>query len=523
MTPVTLEQLRAATDALGRPPGVGSAGGGGQAGRVGNLADGPTPAGAMELARAALARHGPAVQGQHGDEHTYVAARIAWNDHALSKEDSWTVLAEWNVTCLPPWDEAGLRKKLDSAVRHGADNRGRALRPGPQTPANEAGWRLAPVSSAALLAGDHRPDWLIPDVLVRGQPAIIGGPPKTLKTSIMVDLAVSLAAGKPFLARFPVSTPGRVMFSSGESGQATLAETLRRVSQAKGIDPAELDVHWQFDLPQLGRPADLAALRDGVAVLRPAVLILDPLYLSLLAGGDRAVDERSVFQMGSHLRQVAQVCLEHGTTPVLVHHARRGVKAGTVMDLEHFAYAGFAEFARQWLLLSRRMKYQRDGVHELWLAVGGSAGHGGQYRMTIDEGVSRDGGPDRRWAVSVRSDDDLAGGTDPGVDRRRTRETEQEDKVLAVIDTASTASSPTRNEISKKTGMNSANVNKVVDRLLATGRIEEHCYRKQTGASRRDVVGYRRPAAPPPERGGTGTGKPREPKRARRARNAKEE
>ena len=32
-------------------------------------------------------------------------------------------------------------------------------------------------------------------------------------------------------------------------------------------------------------------------------------------------------------------------------------------------YAGAAEFARQWILLSRREEYKSDGIHKLWLNI----------------------------------------------------------------------------------------------------------------------------------------------------------
>ncbi len=74
----------------------------------------------LEEARAALEAHGPAIEGQGGDQHTHVAARIVGNDFALSEAEAWPLLLGWNETCQPPWSESALRAKLQGGMRDGA-------------------------------------------------------------------------------------------------------------------------------------------------------------------------------------------------------------------------------------------------------------------------------------------------------------------------------------------------------------------------------------------------------------------
>lgn len=52
--------------------------------------------------------------------------------------------------------------------------------------------------------GDFRPTWLVKGALVLGEPGVIAGPMKTMKTSIAVDLALALTSGSPFLNRYEI-------------------------------------------------------------------------------------------------------------------------------------------------------------------------------------------------------------------------------------------------------------------------------------------------------------------------------
>ncbi len=268
------------------------------------------------------------------------------------------------------------------------------------------------LTSAEFDAAAYRQEFLIKDVLVAEQPCVIGGRSKVCKTGVAVDLVVSLGSGTPFLGHF-ATKPCRVAFWSGESGAATLQGKARRCAEARGVALADCSVFWAFDLPKLGRGDHLAAMAGLVQAHSLDVIVVDPLYLSLLEG-DESGKPSDLFFMGSKLLPLSELGQATGCTIVLLHHFRKS-NAGNHDDeqvaLEELSQSGVAEWARQWLLLARRSAFQHDGRHELWMRCGGSAGHAGLYGVSIDEGTVDENFDGRRWEVEVQPGHEIIAAT----------------------------------------------------------------------------------------------------------------
>lgn len=342
------------------------------------------------------------------------------------------------------------------------------LGPGKATPRS-----FRTFSAAELDAGHFAVEYLVEKLLVRGQPAILAAPSKCLKTTLAIDLAISLASGLPFMGAIKVSEALPVVMMTGESGTGTLQETCRRISRSKGILFSSLSsLRVSDEVPHLFNQSHL----DGVAVLldrhQAKVLICDPVYLMIdgsMAG--------NLFVMGQQLMGLASLCMERGVTLVLLHHTPKKRQSGgqySPLTLADFSWSGFAEFARQWLLINRRFPFVHgSGSHRLWLVCGGSAGHSGLWQVDVEEGPNT-AAEGREYQISVRTKDYLdveSADCDRLVKQtsKRTHELRKSAVLAELPDQELGGKGLTRTVISQRTGVNAHNLEAILDLLGADG------------------------------------------------------
>ena len=75
----------------------------------------------IERARSYLAAIPPAISGQHGDVRTFQVCCRLTRGFALSGDEAFALLVEWNQRCEPPWSEHDLRDKLRRSRRYGRE------------------------------------------------------------------------------------------------------------------------------------------------------------------------------------------------------------------------------------------------------------------------------------------------------------------------------------------------------------------------------------------------------------------
>ena len=361
--------------------------------------------------------------------------------------------------------------------------------------------RFEMLDLAALMALKEEHRWLIEGVLAANQPCVIGGPKKSLKTSVAIAMAISIATGTDFLGEFVTRGKRPVGIFSAESGRITLRDLAKRLLERLGAScPSyeNIPLHMCFDVPKFSDESDLKALAYYIRQHHLEVVIIDPLYLCALAGS-KSGDASNMYHMGPLFRQAAEACLTAGATPIFVHHSRKAPNSPkdkwskfAPPDLDDLAFAGISEFARQWLLLSRREAYvPHEGVHRLWMSVGGSAFGGRIHGLTVEEGECDNKFEGRKWITTVESYDDIAAERkERRVEAQEAKEEDTLQRMLDALQSPEFADGATISDLRKK-GLGKLGIAKALQTLTTQGKLEQCQVTKNAGPAKRKYPAHR--------------------------------
>lgn len=160
--------------------------------------------------------------------------------------------------------------------------------------------------------------WLIDELIVDQAIVAIVGKWKTTKTYALLDAAISVVTGTPFLQRHEVANPGPVIVVLEESGRKALWRRLDSLSRGRAIDRDALgDLHYAAN--QRVKLDDLEwqqALLDAGTAIRPRLIIFDPLARLKRPGLDESAQKEYaiLIEFMRHLRE------ETGAAVAFVQH-----------------------------------------------------------------------------------------------------------------------------------------------------------------------------------------------------------
>jgi hypothetical protein len=164
--------------------------------------------------------------------------------------------------------------------------------------------------------------WLIDQLWTAQAVGIIGGTPKSYKTWMALEMAVSVASGSACLATYAVPEPGPVLLYAAEDSQSALRSRLESLARHHSLELSALDIHViTADSLRLDRASDQDRLEATLMLHRPVLLILDPLVRL------HAIDENAAGEIAALLGYLRVLQRKTGTAIALVHHAKKNVSA----------------------------------------------------------------------------------------------------------------------------------------------------------------------------------------------------
>ena len=157
---------------------------------------------------------------------------------------------------------------------------------------------------------------LIENVLRQGHKMLLAGPSKAGKSFALIELAVCIAEGLPWLG-FRCAQ-GRVMYVNLELDRASCLHRFRDVRQAMGAPSLHSVDIWNLRGHSI--PMDKLAPKLIRRALKKnyTAVIIDPIY-KVITG-----DENSADQMARFCNQFDKVCTELGCAVIYCHHHSKG-------------------------------------------------------------------------------------------------------------------------------------------------------------------------------------------------------
>jgi len=182
---------------------------------------------------------------------------------------------------------------------------------------------LPVVPAAELDEPDPSRRWLVEGLWARAGVGIIGGAPKSCKSWLALDLALSVASRTPCLGAFSVADPGGVLIYMAEDAAVVVKERLSGLCRRRGLELTSVPI-GVITAPSLRLDCarDQRRLDETVARHAPRLLLLDP-FVRL-----HRINENDAGEVSALLGYLRELQRRHDLAVAVVHHTRKNGTAG---------------------------------------------------------------------------------------------------------------------------------------------------------------------------------------------------
>ena len=181
------------------------------------------------------------------------------------------------------------------------------------------------------------PGWLIEGFWPVGSHGIIAGPPKSYKSILVMEMAISIASGTSLFGTYPVHTSGTVLYIQNENPDWSIDDRLQKMLAYKGIETVvdAIEVNGKIEFREKPIPfysvdynlnltdeKDKEWLENVVKEYRPKMVILDSLYM-MMSG----VDENSMKEVAPMMNWLLhRLAKPYNCAVVVLHHWNKNTK-----------------------------------------------------------------------------------------------------------------------------------------------------------------------------------------------------
>ncbi len=167
--------------------------------------------------------------------------------------------------------------------------------------------------------------WLVHSLCAASSVAILAGRPRSFKTWLSLDLAVSIASGTPCLDTFAVERQGPVLLFLAEDSPQSARERVEGICRHRNLDIDLIDL-FLITAPtiRLPTPSDTRKLFATVAEIKPLLLVLDP-FVRIHSG----IDENSASEVSRLLATLRLLQRTHDVSILLIHHLRKNSRGAS--------------------------------------------------------------------------------------------------------------------------------------------------------------------------------------------------
>lgn len=269
--------------------------------------------------------HGEAEEGRRSDVIWYLENKL--NEAGLSPDEIIKVIkdSDWNKYSGRHDEDHRLKTELNKVVENQVNKTEKKKKRKEEI---REGLKLEKFDEV-MSNLQTTPGWQVEGFWMKHSHGIVAGEPKSFKSTLVMDMALSIATGKPFLGKYPVDNQGPVLYIQNENAHWIMKDRFEKMLKHKGVvgkinrSKDKLRVEFPPKVPfyminqqsfMLSDEDHRDYLEELVDRMRPELVVLDPLYLMFNGDVASAQDLFPILQWLLYLKNTYNVGI------LVIHH-----------------------------------------------------------------------------------------------------------------------------------------------------------------------------------------------------------